>query len=764
MIDKTLSYLDFTKLLYILKKYALTPFSKEAVLNVRPLNSLEEINERQKRIEEISEVVRWEGKFPISDLPDVRSIIRRVFIKDAILEAKELLALAQFLARCEDLANFLKRAYSKGQYIEDILHRLNPLGPLRRHIAKTINIEGFVEDTGSYELSRIRADLYTVRDRTRKRLERIMEKEAVRPILQDTYISVRNGRYVIPLKPNFNEVVQGIVHDYSHSLKTSFVEPIEIVELNNAVNILVKDEKEEERRILRELTDFVRRHGKDIETDLDVIKEVDFFHLLALFALEFNCVRPLLRESGLLNIKGARNPFIALSRKSDTVPIDIFMDADTKAMIISGPNAGGKTAALKTIGLLCLMAQSGLFIPAQGSPEVPMFSNVFAIIGDEQDISMELSSFTAHMYTVKDLYGMTRGGELILIDEIGGNTEPQEASALSMAIMDAFVEKGCRVIVTTHLNLIKAYGFTKPFAINVATAFDSTAMQPLYRLVYGTAGYSNAISVAKNIHVPKEIVERSYEYLGKQEYMLNDLITALEQGKRKVEEEYQRLRSAREEMKNRLSLVKTTREDYLRKVEEKCDARLRELEKELQEVSKDLAKKEKASLAKGRERLRRAREQFVRNVAIAQDLPITKGDYVKVRSLGAVGHVVAVGKDHKIFEVAIGNVRTKVEAGLLERIPRKQESRQDAGIQVQAEGVSSLEINVIGLRVEEALKEVDRFLDRALLQGISKVKIVHGIGRGRLMTAIRDHCSRIAYVGDSRKDDSNPGVTIVDLS
>lgn len=764
MTDKTLSYLDYSKLLHILKKYALTPFAEELVLNLRPLNSLEAVKQRQEKIEATLEVVRWEGKFPLTDLPDIRDTLKRVSIKDVALEEKEFLSLAQFLRGCEGMASFLNRAYQKRPYVEETLRRLKPLLPICKRITKTINMEGFVEDTASYELSRIRADLYTLRDRARKRLEKLMEREAVRPILQDTYISLRNGRYVIPLKPNFNEGVEGIVHDYSHSLKTSFVEPLEVVELNNTINILVKDEKEEEKRILRDLTAFVRIHNDDLEADLDIIRELDFYHLLALFSSEFDCVKPLVGEDGLLDIKGARNPFIALSRKGETVPIDISMDQKTKAMIISGPNAGGKTAALKTIGLLSLMAQSGLFIPAAGSPEVPMFSNVFAIIGDEQDISMELSSFTAHMSMIKDLYKVTRGGELILIDEIGGNTEPQEASALAMGIMDVFVDKGCRVIVTTHLNLLKAYGYTKPFAINVATSFDSANMKPLYRLVYGTAGYSNAINVARNIQVPSEIVERSYEYLGKQDYMLNDLISALELGKRKVAEEYQELKSAREEMKNRLSLMKATREEYFKKVEEKCEAQLLDLEKELHEVRKDLSKKEKASLARGKERLKSLREKFVKHVSTTQGASISVGDYVKVRSLGTLGHVVAMDKDARVFEVAMGNVRTKVEASLLEKIPKKQDPKSVGSVRVNAETISVPEINVIGLRVEEALKEVDRLLDRALVQGASRVKIVHGVGTGRLMNAIRDHCAGMPYVGSSRKDDGNPGVTIVDLS
>jgi DNA mismatch repair protein MutS2 len=763
MTDKTLSYLDYLKLLDILKSYSLTPFAKESISLLRPFDSLPDIESRQDKIEAVIELVRWEGKLPLTDIPDIRDILKRISIKDAVLEEKEFLSVTRFLRACDDLSIFLKNAFNKKPFVGEILSQLKPLTPVYQRIAKTINSEGFIEDTASYELSKIRSDLFTFRERIRKRLEKIMEREAVKPVLQDVYIALRNGRYVIPLKPNFNEIFQGIVHDYSHSLKTSFVEPIEIVELNNAINILENGEKEEENKILRELTFFLQNATEALELDLVVVKELDLYHSLANFCIDFNCIRPLITENGLLEIKNARNPFIALSKKTDTVPIDILMEGEKNAMIISGPNAGGKTAALKTIGLLALMAQSGFYIPATGSPMVPKFLNIFAIIGDEQDIAMELSSFTAHMNTIKDLYTLTRGGELILIDEIGGNTEPQEASALSMGVIDAFVEKGCKVVVTTHLNLLKAYGYTKPFAINVATAFNTDTMRPIYKLIYGTAGYSNAINVAKNIRVPKEIIDRSYEYLGKQEYMLNDLISALELGKNRVEEDLEELRHMKEDLKKRLSLVKEQRSIFLKKVEEKCEAKLDELERELEEVRKELVKKERASLNRGKERLKDLQEKFTRNIPKIRDV-IHVGDYVKVRSLGSIGHVVGEDKGGKAFEVVIGNVRTTVDLNLLEKVPKPKGVSEKSSVQVHAEKVPAPEVKVIGMRVEEALKEIDKFLDRAIVQEISQVKIVHGIGTGRLMNAIREHLEDMSYIKSIKKDGTNAGVTIVELT
>lgn len=763
MTDKTLAYLDYLKLLDILKSYSLTSFTKESVSSLRPLVSLQDIESRQDKIDAVIELVRWEGRLPLSDIPDIREILKRISIQDAILEEKEFLAIAGFLRACDEVSVFLRRAFDKKPFIEEILLRLNPLTPVHRQITKTINIEGFIEDTASYELSKIRSDLFTFRERIRKRLEKIMEREAVKPILQDVYISLRNGRYVIPLKPNFNEVFQGIVHDYSHSLKTSFVEPIEVVELNNAINILEKGEKEEENKILRELTVFLRGASEALEHDIDVIGDLDLYHALANFSVDFNCVRPLVSDNGLLEIKKARNPFIAISKKTDTVPIDIFMENEKKAMLISGPNAGGKTVALKTIGLLSIMAQSGFFIPASGNPMVPRFKNIFAIIGDEQDITMELSSFTAHMNAIKDLYTVTNGEELILIDEIGGNTEPQEASALSMAIIDAFVEKGCKVVVTTHLNLLKAYGYTKPFAINVATAFDTDRMRPMYKLLYGTAGYSNAINVAKNIHVPKEIIDRSYEYLGKQEYMLNDLISALELGKSRVEEKLGELRCMKEDLRKRLSLVKEQRGVYIKKFEERCEAKLEDLEKEVEEVRKELAKKERTSLNRGKEKLKGLQEKFAASIPKNKEV-VHLGDYVRVRSLGSTGHVVGLEKDGKAFEVVIGNVRTTVDASLLEKIPKPKGVIEKSSVQVYSEKVPVPEIKVIGMRVEEALKEIDRFLDRVIVQEISRVRIVHGIGTGKLMNAIREHLQDMSYIKDIKKDSTNAGITIIELA
>ncbi|OPY69723.1 MAG: Endonuclease MutS2 [Syntrophorhabdaceae bacterium PtaU1.Bin034] len=761
MVDKTLDYLDYPRLLQVIHSHASTNFISERIFDLKPLSSLEEIEARQDRIESVLEIIKWNGPIPLGDIPDVRTTLKQLSLEEYALEAQDLLLIGRFLADCRGIVNFLKKALNKTPYIESIIEGIRPVAEIGSKIRKVINDEGYIEDSASYDLSKIRADLYQLKERARRSLDRIMEREEVRSVLQDSYVAIRNGRYVIPLKPNYNQFFQGIVHDYSHSLKTSFVEPIEIMELNNAISVLEKEEKEEEKRVLRDLTRSVRRYVNNMEQNLSAVADLDFHHSLALFASAFKCIRPKVDTEGSIEIRGAINPFILLSKREKAVPIDILIDRDKRATIISGPNADGKTVALKTAGLLLVMASAGLFVPARETPRIHLFPGIYAVMGDEQDITLELSTFTAHVEAIRNVYEQSRGGELVLIDEIGGGTEPQEASALSMGVIDAFVEKGCKVIVTTHLNLLKAYGWTRPFALNVATDFDPQTMKPLYRLLYGMAGVSNALKVAEKSGMPQTIIEKSYSYLGKQEYVLNDLINGLEIEKKEAEEEKRKARLYREETKKRLQLLKEKRDEYLRMAEERCKEKVAGLEVELDQIRRELAKKDRESLRAAKEKASEVRKRFVPERKAVQT-EIRVGDYVRVRTIGKEGQVTVIDEQKKMAEVIVGNMRMRIRKDYLERVGVQTE-RKEERVRVNVTDIEVPEINVRGMRVDEALEEVDRFVDRAIVHGTSRLKILHGIGTGRLMNAITDHLSEAGYVKDVRRDEKNSGVTIVEL-
>jgi len=332
-----------------------------------------------------------------------------------------------------------------------------------------------------------------------------------------------------------------------------------------------------------------------------------------------------------------------------------------------------------------------------------------------------------------------------------------------MGVIDAFVEKGCRVVVTTHLNLIKAYGYMKDYAMNVATSFDTTNMRPLYQLIYGTAGYSNAINVARKIDVPQVIIEKSYTYLNEQEFMLNDLITSLEEEKAKTARERGELAKIKEEARERLKVIRERKDDYLRKWEDKARERLLEVEVEVEEIKKEVAKKERASITKSKDKIRSLKERL-RGPAkeVGEDIRI--GDYVLVKTLGSKGYVVDIDKEGSVFEVAVGNVRTKLKRMFIEKAIEgpKRVSRDRSEINV--EKTEQRDLKIIGMRVEEALKTVDTFLDRAVVEGTSQVRIVHGVGTGRLMQAVRDHLAETSYVRAFHADERNAGVTIVEFA
>ncbi len=763
MIDRTLAYLDFTKLLDIINRYSSTPFSREIIASIRPTTDLDFIRTRQEKTEGVLDLVRFSGKAPLGDLSDIRDLLRRVAVRDTVLAPEDLLKIASFAGGVEGLRRFLQSVPPGNGYARDLIDRLDPLVALNRRIGKTINIDGFIEDTASYELSKIRSDLFSYRERIRRNLEAVMERESVRPILQDSYIAIRNGRYVLPFKPNFNQAIQGIVHDYSHSLKTSFVEPVEVLELNNSINMLAEEEREEEKRILRELTQFLGQFTGELENDFELVQEFDVHQSLALFALEFDCVKPSLRPDPVLEVRNARNPFIVLSKGNRAVPVDILMDAETKALVVSGPNAGGKTAALKTIGLLTAMAQSGFFIPASHNPQVGLFESISAVMGDEQDIAMELSSFTAHLLAIKELLQRSEQHQLVLIDEIAGGTDPQEASALAMGIIDAFVERGCKVIVTTHLNALKAYGFSKAFAINVATSYDEKTYRPKYTLVYGSAGFSNALHVARETGFPEEIIDHSFQYLGKQEHMLNELLTELDEEKKRVAEELAEVSKIKEEQRRRLTLLRDKKDELRARFEANCQKRMQAFEEELAELEREIASREKDAIKEVRGRAERVKKRIGMPVSVAEQ-SFGVGDYVRIKSLGTTGFVTAVDEKKGLYEIAGESVRTRVHKRFLEKLktppPGKGSGKNQFSLVAEPE---PSELNIQGMRVEDAIDALDSFLDKAVVNGKDTVKIRHGVGTGRLMGAVRDHLISVVKVKSARPDERNAGITVVEL-
>ena len=767
MSDNTFLYLDFFKLLDILKSYTQTPYSKEEILNLRPFQDIEQIKKRQEILSEVYDLIVGHGKPPLSQIPDMGQILRKLSVGNSILDPKEFLIVADFLAKIRNLVSFLKKAPKKGNYISQLLESINQLPEVEKRIRRTINAQGFVEESASYQLFELRRELHIKRERIKKHLEKLMENERLRSLLQDNYITLRNGRYVIPMKPNFNQAIEGIVHDYSHTLKTSFVEPIECVGLNNEINILEKMEKEEEERILKELSSYINGYLGSIKRNIELVKELDLFCSFSLFAIDFDCVRPEVKESGDLYIKDAINPLLRVFKGDRVVPIDIILKENKSALIISGPNSGGKTVALKTIGLLILMAYSGLFIPAKGVPQIPIFRRVYALVGDEQDFLKDLSSFTSHVLAIKAMYEESEGGELVLIDEIGGGTDPQEASALSMGIIDAFVEKGCKIVVTTHLTHLKSYGFMKDFAENVACAYDEEKMVPLYKLVYGVVGMSNALHMAKSIGFPKHLIDRSLDYLGKQEYLFSSLVRSLKKEKEEVEKEKEEILRLKASLSEKIREIEDKKAEVQRKIEEEFRSKVNAIEAQIEEIEREIAKRDRVSIGRAKEMLEGLkREVKVENLDKKGEEELKVGDLVRIKSLGSIGYISDLPDDSGQYEVVIGNIRTRIKRAKLEKVSDRIGNlyvKDSPDVKVFSDKVDDWKLNIRGMSVDEALESLDRFMDKAILNGVNKIRILHGIGTGKLTSKVREYLSKSTYVTSFRLDDKNPGITIVEL-
>lgn len=761
MPESSLLALDFFRFLELVKSYTKTPLGADLVGNLRPLTKLEEISKRQELIREFIDIAKLYGHPPVDFTSDVREIVGKLSLGDFILEPKEFVLLVSFLKTVEDIVTFMRKVPKKGPNLTDLVSRLHPLPDVSKRIRRTISENGHIEDWASPSLMEIRRELYQKRMRVKRYLESLLERENVRNLLQDTYITMRNGRYVIPMKPNFNQALEGIVHDYSHSLKTAFVEPYECVPLNNEINVLEKEEKEEEERILKELGSFVRLYADQIEGNLKVLAEIDTLNAISIFSDNFNCLFPILTHQGDLFIEGAVNPILKLYKGDRVVPIDIIIEEERRAVVISGPNAGGKTVALKTLGLLTLISYLGFPIPSKSSAKIPVFNGIYALIGEEQDLSKELSSFTAHIVGIKEIIENVKGGELVLIDEIGGGTDPQEAAALSMAIMDRLVEMGCKVVVTTHLNQLKAYGFTKDFAKNVACAFDYEKMRPLYRLVYNTAGVSNAIHVARSVGLDESIIKSSLSYLGQKDEILTSLIEELKRKSAELDREKEEVSKLKETLSSRILSLKEKKDEILRKFEERAKARFSKIEEIMDSLEEELKKRDREVLAQVRRKMDSLRKTLKFEES---DLSFEVGDLVKIRSLGTLGRIIGLDGAKEEYEVSVGNLRLKLKRKDLIKVDGKYKEEPVREIEVKVkEEPPKWELNLRGKTKEEAIEDLDRFLDQATLRGITKVRVLHGIGSGKLMQAVRDYLSKSRYVSSFKPDEKNPGITIVEL-
>lgn len=785
MNKKIIKTLDYQKILHKLAHHASTSLGKDAVEKLEPKGDFELVKLRLQVTDEAVNVERLKGNAPFGGIRDIRASLHRVRI-GGMLNPMELLDISTTMFGTRRLKRFVLAVHEeyaipmlKGQ-----VELLTENKPLEDKINSCIDENAVVVDGASPELGRVRSELRTGEGRVRERLEQMLRNSSVQKMLQDVLITIRNDRFVIPVKSEYRSSFGGMIHDQSASGATLYIEPDAIVQLNNKIRELKFKEEVEIEKILRALTELVAEQVDLLVLDVDQLAELDFTFAKAGLARELKATMPRLNDRGFIKIKRGRHPLIAAD---SVVPLDLELGNDYSQIIVTGPNTGGKTVSLKTVGLLSLMAMSGLFVPAEEGSQLCVFDAIYADIGDEQSIEQNLSTFSSHMTNIISILRDMTPKSLVLLDELGAGTDPAEGSALAISILDYIHQIGCRIIATTHYSELKAYAYQKQGTINASMEFDIQTLSPTYRLLVGVPGRSNAFAIAERLGLSKRIIEHARTQVGEEDKRVESMIASLEENRLIAEAERQsaeRMRREAEEMRLTLEAQQAKFDEQRDKLLEKAERDAREAvakaRREADEIIAELRRmaQEEAGgvkdhrLVEAKRRLDQAAPELrEKQVRAAKKRPerIEAGDEVRVVTLGQKGHVVEIVSATEAT-VQLGIMKMKVELSNLEKIgstAQKKPAHQVATtVKRTRDDNIRMELDMRGLNMEDALIEADRFLDESFLGNLGQVYLIHGKGTGVLRTGMQEFLRRHKHVKSYRMGNYNEGgagVTIVEL-
>lgn len=785
MIDeRVLEILELPKILAALAEKTASPLGREKAEALRPSTDPAVVRVWQEETAEAVRLLRRHEAVPLDGVHDIRPWVIRAQ-KGGTLQPDELAAIAQTLKAGRRLKAFLLKATEDGtgSRLRAMAERLIGFSELEQTIAGAIGEHGEVLDTASPALRAIRAEIRALESRIRETLEGFIRNPATQKRLQEPLITVRNGRYVLPVKQEYRHAFGGIVHDQSASGATLFIEPQAVVALGNRLREAQRREEREIERILAHLSAQVAAAGDGLLANAETLGQLDFTFAKALLAREQDAGKPALNTKGYLVLRRARHPLIPKDR---VVPIDVELGRSFTSLVITGPNTGGKTVTLKTIGLLTLMAQAGLHIPAEADSDVAVFSGVYADIGDEQSIEQSLSTFSSHMTHIIRILRQVDENSLVLLDELGAGTDPTEGAALATAILDDLHRRGVRTVATTHYSELKAYAYNRPGVMNASVEFDSETLRPTYRLLIGVPGRSNAIAIARRLGLPEEIVEAARSRLSEDEQRVEAMIASLEENRKRAEAERQEAERLRREVERLRDELARERERFaqeknrlLEKAEREAAQAVEKARREAEAILAELREQAKAEQASIREhrlialrnqldraRVRFEREAYPRPARRANPRPVREGDAVRVLTLGQKGTVLEKAGDRE-WLVSVGLMKVKVKESDLELL---EEERQEEWVPVAtvkgAGGGVSPELDLRGHTVEEALVELDQYLDRALMAGLNRVTVIHGKGTGALRSGVQEFLKRHKHVRAFRlggPGEGGSGVTVVEL-
>ena len=794
MNQKVLKTLEYNKIITQLTSYAASTPGKLLCQNLLPMSDYHEIVQAQTETSDALTRVRMKGSLSLSGVRDVRDSLKRLEIGSA-LGIPELLSISSLLtvaARAKAYGQHEESEEFPDDSLDSMFRSLEPVTSVNNEIKRCILSEDEISDNASPGLHKVRRSMHGINDRIHTQLNSILN--SCRSYLQDAVITMRDGRYCLPVKAEYKSQVNGMVHDQSSTGSTLFIEPMAVIQLNNELRTLEIQEQKEIEAVLADLSGQLMPYTEELAIDLQILSHLDFIFAKAALSRHFKCSEPKFNTEGRIHIKDGRHPLLDPQK---VVPITVWLGTDFDLLMVTGPNTGGKTVSLKTVGLFTLMGQAGLHIPAFEGSELAVFEEVFADIGDEQSIEQSLSTFSAHMTNIVHILNQADSHSLCLFDELCSGTDPTEGAALAIAILNFLHNMKCRTMATTHYSELKIYALSTPGVENACCEFDVATLRPTYRLLIGIPGKSNAFAISKKLGLPDYIIDDAKTHLESEDETFEDVISRLEENRVTIEKERAEIESYKAEIARLKSGLEKKEERFderkdkmIRKANEEAQQILREAKETADRTIKNINKLAASSgidtkaLEAERTKLRDSLKKVEGGLSLKQETKkphkainpktLKLGDGVRVLSMNLNGTVSSLPDAQGNVFVQMGILRSKVNISDLELLQENSVSGPGLESRKKGSGSSNIkmsksfgispEINVLGMTVDEAVAQLDKYLDDAYIAPLPQVRIVHGKGTGALRAGIHKHLKRLKYVKEFHLGgfgEGDAGVTIV---
>lgn len=790
MNQSIFSILEFDKIIDYLAQLTISSLGKEIVLNIQPLNDLNQIKQNLTEVTELRDILDYDDPFPLSGLQDISLLLKKAEIQGNFLLPEELSRLVQTIEIGRKIVSYFQSRKEKYPLLIKIVEQVTIFKTIEKEITRCIDISNFtIFDNASPNLNRIRKSIEVQEQRIRKKLEEMATDLSRKGFLQENLVAVRDGRLVLMVKDEHRSRVKGLIHDQSATGSTLFIEPFETLDLNNQIRALIIEERREIEKILGRLTDLIREQLPEMQQTVKALAQLDFIYAKARFSQDVNGNQPALNQNNRLEIIKGRHPILTLRHDSSrpVVPLDLSIGENFTTLVISGPNAGGKTVAIKTIGLLSIMTACGLHIPADPSSDIAIFNNIFTAIGDQQSIENDLSTFSSHVSKLREIVEQASPQDLVLIDEIGSGTDPDEGASLAIAILEKLTSIGCNTIVSTHQGALKVFAHETEGVENGSMEFDRETLQPTYHFRLGIPGSSYAYEIATRWGLAKEVTQRARELVGSKKNRFEKLLENLENRMQKYQSLSEELSIKQSRLDGLIKLYERKNDELLKeehklknKAIEESNQILHQANKSIEEAIKQI-KEQQASresiriahqlIEQEKEKLREEQEKYSKKkkVISTSKIPLKEvviGQEVFWTAYQSNGIVLSEPDAAGKVWIQSGDVKVKVPLNELTSSSNTAVKLNSINVRMNFEQLKNNEIDVRGYRVDDAIVAVDKFLDDAILSELDQVYIIHGKGTGALKEAIHKFLNtnlRVKAKGFPRWNPGDTGMTVVDL-